>query len=200
MTTKDKYTEVPAPYSWEVPSAGDARFTWEYDEGRARLLSLYQKGKDKQWDAQSRIDWTHGRRPDEPDRAARRVPSAVRQPGVGGRRRIASRRDAPAQPSLELLAVPARRAGGDGVRGQDRRGRPGHGREVLRGHPDHGRGPARRGVLAVPAGEDRPGLPDQQEPDRTAGRHPARLALGHALPRHAGPHRRARTRRLRGAA
>ncbi|GAY17383.1 ferritin-like domain-containing protein [Mycobacterium sp. shizuoka-1] len=58
MTTKDKYTEVPDPYSWEVPSVGDARFTWEYDEGRARLLSLYQKGKDKQWDAQSRIDWS----------------------------------------------------------------------------------------------------------------------------------------------
>ena len=29
MTTKDKYTEVPNPYSWEAPSAGDARFTWE---------------------------------------------------------------------------------------------------------------------------------------------------------------------------
>ena len=58
MTTKDKYTDVPEPYSWEVPSVGDARFTWEYDDGRARLLSLYQKGKDKQWDAQSRIDWT----------------------------------------------------------------------------------------------------------------------------------------------
>ena len=57
MTTRDKYTDVPAPYSWEVASAGDARFTWEYDDGRARLLSLYQKGKDKQWDAQSRIDW-----------------------------------------------------------------------------------------------------------------------------------------------
>lgn len=59
MTTKDKYTQVPEPYAWEVPpSAGDARFTWEYDEGRSRLLSLYQKGKDKQWDAQSRIDWS----------------------------------------------------------------------------------------------------------------------------------------------
>ncbi|ULP42953.1 ferritin-like domain-containing protein [Mycobacterium lentiflavum] len=57
MTTRDKYTQVPEPYSWQVPSTGDARFTWEYDEGRARLLSLYQKGKDKQWDAQSRIDW-----------------------------------------------------------------------------------------------------------------------------------------------
>jgi hypothetical protein len=58
MTTKDKYTELPVPYSREVVSAGHARFTWEYDDGRSRLLSLYQKGKDKQWDAQSRIDWT----------------------------------------------------------------------------------------------------------------------------------------------
>lgn len=58
MTTKDKYTEIPEPYSWEVPNACDARFTWEYDEGRARLLSLYQKGKDKQWDAALRIDWS----------------------------------------------------------------------------------------------------------------------------------------------
>lgn len=58
MTTKDKYTEIPEPYSWSVPSVGDTRFTWEYDEGRARLLSLYQKGKDKQWDAESRIDWS----------------------------------------------------------------------------------------------------------------------------------------------
>ena len=31
MTTRDKYTDVPVPYSWEVPSVGDARFTWEYD-------------------------------------------------------------------------------------------------------------------------------------------------------------------------
>lgn len=66
MTTRDKYTQVPAPYSWEVASGGDARFTWEYDEGRARLLSLYQKGKDKQWDAQSRIDWTQDVDPTNP--------------------------------------------------------------------------------------------------------------------------------------
>jgi hypothetical protein len=58
MTTRDSYTQVPEPYSWQVPSAGDVHFTWEYDDGRARLLSLYQKGKDKQWDAQSRIDWS----------------------------------------------------------------------------------------------------------------------------------------------
>ncbi|RJL34623.1 aminobenzoate oxygenase [Bailinhaonella thermotolerans] len=43
--------------AWDVEMAGSARFTWEYDDGRDRLLALYQKGKDKQWDAQKRIDW-----------------------------------------------------------------------------------------------------------------------------------------------
>jgi hypothetical protein len=44
-------------HEWSFPLAGEARFTWEYDVERQRLLSLYQKGKDKQWDAQKRIDW-----------------------------------------------------------------------------------------------------------------------------------------------
>ena len=66
MTTKDMYTEIPDPYSMQLPSGGDARFTWEYDEGRARLLSLYQKGKDKQWDGQSRIDWSQDVDPTNP--------------------------------------------------------------------------------------------------------------------------------------
>src|SRR3954464_680955 len=48
---------MPAGDDWSVPQAGDSRFTWEYDEGRARLLNLYQKGKDKQWDSVKRIDW-----------------------------------------------------------------------------------------------------------------------------------------------
>jgi hypothetical protein len=57
MTMRDRYT-IPVPEgTWDVPVAGAARFNWEYDDGRDRLLSLYQKGKDKQWDAQKRIDW-----------------------------------------------------------------------------------------------------------------------------------------------
>ncbi|MCW2725828.1 MAG: hypothetical protein JWN35_2749 [Frankiales bacterium] len=44
--------------TWDVPMAGDSRFNWEYDGGRDRLLALYQKGKDKQWDQTSRIDWS----------------------------------------------------------------------------------------------------------------------------------------------
>ncbi|MFI0357901.1 ferritin-like domain-containing protein [Actinomadura sp. 9N407] len=57
MSSYDLYaTPVPGD-TWNVPMAGDTRFTWEYDGGRDRLLNLYQKGKDKQWDAQKRIDW-----------------------------------------------------------------------------------------------------------------------------------------------
>ena len=57
MTTDRYVSPVEPGATWDVPIAGAARFNWEYDEGRDRLLSLYQKGKDKQWDAQKRIDW-----------------------------------------------------------------------------------------------------------------------------------------------
>lgn len=43
--------------TWTVPATGAARFSWEYGEGRERLLNLYQKGKDKQWDGAKRIAW-----------------------------------------------------------------------------------------------------------------------------------------------
>ena len=57
MATHDLYTTDPVRPGWDVPMSGESRFTWEYDEGRERLLALYQKGKDKQWDAVKRIDW-----------------------------------------------------------------------------------------------------------------------------------------------
>ncbi|WP_458246874.1 ferritin-like domain-containing protein [Streptomyces sp. MAI_2237] len=44
--------------SWSFPMQGRNTFTWEYDTDRERLLSLYQKGKDKQWDSTKRIDWS----------------------------------------------------------------------------------------------------------------------------------------------
>ena len=58
MSTHDLYT-IPAEHrTWDVGMEGSARFTWDYDAGRDRLLSLYQKGKDKQWDQTTRIDWS----------------------------------------------------------------------------------------------------------------------------------------------
>ncbi|MET8808487.1 ferritin-like domain-containing protein [Streptomyces sp. NPDC004546] len=57
MPTHDLYANDPGDPLWRVPASGAARFSWEYDDGRERLLALYQKGKDKQWDGQQRIDW-----------------------------------------------------------------------------------------------------------------------------------------------
>ena len=57
MSTYDAYTSPVEPGTWDVPAAGATRFSWEYDDGRQRLLDLYQRGKDKQWDATKRIEW-----------------------------------------------------------------------------------------------------------------------------------------------
>ena len=57
MSTYDHYATPVEPGTWDVPAAGATRFSWEYDDGRQRLLDLYQRGKDKQWDAVKRIDW-----------------------------------------------------------------------------------------------------------------------------------------------
>jgi hypothetical protein len=57
VSTYDHYTTPVEPGTWDVPAAGATRLSWEYDDGRERLLSLYQRGKDKQWDAAKRIDW-----------------------------------------------------------------------------------------------------------------------------------------------
>src|ERR1700678_4594390 len=57
MSTFDHYTTPVDRGTWDVPASGAARFSWEYDDGRQRLLDLYQRGKDKQWDAAKRIDW-----------------------------------------------------------------------------------------------------------------------------------------------
>jgi hypothetical protein len=43
---------------WHVGSATTTVFTWDYDEGRDRLLGLYEKGKERQWNANTRLDWS----------------------------------------------------------------------------------------------------------------------------------------------
>jgi hypothetical protein len=57
VSTYDHYTTPVERDTWDVPVAGATRFNWDYDSGRGRLLDLYQRGKDKQWDATKRIDW-----------------------------------------------------------------------------------------------------------------------------------------------
>lgn len=67
MTESAEITESTTPLvlppgrraerEWALAAAGHTRFTWQYDDGRERMLALYQKGKDKQWDGMRRITW-----------------------------------------------------------------------------------------------------------------------------------------------
>ena len=56
MSTR-RYTLPIDQTQWEVPSGSTTIFNWEYDDSRDRLLTLYEKGKEKQWNAQTRLDW-----------------------------------------------------------------------------------------------------------------------------------------------
>jgi hypothetical protein len=51
---------------WRFADQTETRFSWNYDDGRAQLLTLYEKGKRQQWDASTRIDWTHELDPSNP--------------------------------------------------------------------------------------------------------------------------------------
>ncbi|MEU4201555.1 ferritin-like domain-containing protein [Streptomyces sp. NPDC045470] len=66
MSSRELYTQDPGAERWTVPAGSPARLSWEYDDGRERLLALYQKGKDKQWDAGLRIDWAQEVDPYDP--------------------------------------------------------------------------------------------------------------------------------------
>jgi hypothetical protein len=52
------YTLPVDQTGWKVPSGAETVFTWSYDEGRDKLLSLYEKGKNRQWNSRDRIDWS----------------------------------------------------------------------------------------------------------------------------------------------
>jgi hypothetical protein len=62
------YYELPVgDTKWGVPGSFDTIFNWEYDEMRGRLVTLYQKGKQKQWDSETRLDWSIDVQPGSPD-------------------------------------------------------------------------------------------------------------------------------------
>ncbi len=66
MSTFDRYS-MPTDPDWEIPSAFDTQFRWEYDDGRSELLNLYRKGKKLQWNAEERIDWSQDLDPENPE-------------------------------------------------------------------------------------------------------------------------------------
>jgi P-aminobenzoate N-oxygenase AurF len=54
-----RYYTLPVDQTkWEIPSGSTTIFNWEYDDTRDRLLSLYEKGKERQWNTNTRLDWS----------------------------------------------------------------------------------------------------------------------------------------------
>jgi hypothetical protein len=67
MATQDRYPARLDSVDWAVEGSFATNFRWEYQDGRENLLRLYQKGKDRQWDATTRIDWSQDLDPENPE-------------------------------------------------------------------------------------------------------------------------------------
>src|SRR3989442_5973948 len=117
-----------------------------------------------------------GPRSGESAGAARRVDLDLRLAHVG-KAHASGEGDPPAPPpGLAALAVPARRAGGARLHRQDRTAGAERPRQVLRRHAGDGRGAPCGDLLAPPAREVRPRLPDHADAQAPARRRPQRLA------------------------
>jgi 1,2-phenylacetyl-CoA epoxidase catalytic subunit len=66
MATTYRYQIPVEQTQWTFEGRADTAFTWEYDQGREKLLTLYDKGKKQQWDAATRIDWSQDLDPENP--------------------------------------------------------------------------------------------------------------------------------------
>jgi para-aminobenzoate N-oxygenase AurF len=66
MSTLFRYTLPVEETHWKFQGAGETTFTWNYDAASEDLLKLYSKGKQQQWDAEKRIDWSLDVDPDDP--------------------------------------------------------------------------------------------------------------------------------------
>jgi hypothetical protein len=66
MTTQRIYALPVDVTQWTFDGATDLLFNWEYDDGSAPLLELYEKGKQQQWDASTRLDWSLELNPENP--------------------------------------------------------------------------------------------------------------------------------------
>src|SRR5215468_12198661 len=58
MTTQKIYQLPVDVTNWKFDGATEIAFNWEYEDGSADLLNLYEKGKQQQWDTSTRIDWS----------------------------------------------------------------------------------------------------------------------------------------------
>ena len=66
MSAEFRYVMPVEQTQWRIPASGEVSFTWDYDARSTELLQLYSKGKQQQWDADTRIDWSLEVDPDDP--------------------------------------------------------------------------------------------------------------------------------------
>jgi hypothetical protein len=66
MSTRKIYTLPVELTEWKFDGATEIHFNWEYEDGSDSLLELYEKGKQQQWDASTRLDWSLELNPDNP--------------------------------------------------------------------------------------------------------------------------------------
>src|SRR5262245_13898964 len=66
MATMYRYQLPVEQTAWTLQGETATSFTWEYEDERAKLLALYDKGKKQQWDAAARIDWSLDLDPENP--------------------------------------------------------------------------------------------------------------------------------------
>ncbi|TAN52604.1 MAG: aminobenzoate oxygenase, partial [Betaproteobacteria bacterium] len=66
MSTLYRYVLPVEETHWKFQGRSDTTFTWDYDARSDDLLKLYAKGKQQQWDAESRIDWSLEVDPEDP--------------------------------------------------------------------------------------------------------------------------------------
>src|SRR4029077_6321455 len=66
MSTETRFAIKVDEMDWKVRGEFDTTFRWEYEDGRESLLNLYEKGKNQQWNATDRIDWSQDLDPENP--------------------------------------------------------------------------------------------------------------------------------------
>ena len=67
MSTQDRFARPPDELLWNIPGKFDTTFKWEYEDGVDALRKLYEKGKNLQWNASTRIDWSQDLDPENPE-------------------------------------------------------------------------------------------------------------------------------------
>ena len=104
---------------WTVPQGFEAAFDWDYDDGRKQMMHLYQKGKDMQWDALDRIDWSLELDTENPMQMPDEMSGIYHTPVWAKMSSAEQARHASPYAGMDDVAVYAGRASGAGLRGED---------------------------------------------------------------------------------